>query len=97
MASTMAMTMPWSTPKKITPAGGDQADGQRRRPDRGVAAQRAQVHERQGGGDDHGGQGGLGQVGEQPAEGQQQHGDDPGADEPGGLGLGAGLVGHRGA
>ena len=74
--------------------GGHQADDERGRTDPSEAPERTEVGERQGGGDDDRGQGGLGQVGEEPVEEQEQQDDQPRADHARQLGLGAGLVGH---
>ena len=91
------MTMPCSTPSAITPTRGDERE--QRAPTcahRRVAAQRADVHQRQRGRDHHRRERRLRQVGEQRVEEQQQHHDEAGADEPGQLALRARLLGDRG-
>ena len=86
--------IPWSTPRRITPGRSHQAHDERGRADLGEAPKGPQVHERQGRGDDDRGQSGLGQVGQEPIEEEEQDDDKAGADQSRHLGLGPGLVGH---
>ena len=77
------------------PARGDQREREGAAPDLQVATQHLQVHQRQGRGDHHGGQGRLGKIGQQPVEEEQQDDDHPRPDEAGHLALGPRLLSHR--
>ena len=88
------MTIPWSTPKSMTPAVATRlttnedvrTSANRRSAPRSV--------ERQSCRDDDRSQSGLGQVGEEPVEEEEQQDDEPRPDNTCQLGLGTGLVGH---
>ena len=97
MARKIAITMPWSTPTKITPRDAMTESTTAERPDLPVADQGAEVQQRQRRRDHYGGEGRLREVREEVVEEQEQHEHEARAHDPGELGLGTGLLGHRGA
>ena len=91
-----ATTIPCSTPSSITPAVATRDTAKRAPAHLQVAAQDAEVHQRQRGDDHDRGERRLREVGQQRVEEQQEHRDQAGADEAGDLALGSRLFGHRG-
>ena len=96
IASTTATTMPCSTPRKMTPALATSESTTALRRTRHASAQGLEVRQRERGDDDDRGERGLREVGEQRVQEQQEHHDEPGADEAGDLALGARLLGDGG-
>ena len=97
MDSTIAMTMPSSTPKNTTPAVATSESTTDDFRTCEVAAQHLNVHQRQRRGDHHRRERGLGQIREQRVQEQQQDDDQAGADHAGELALGPRLFGDRGS
>ena len=79
------------------PDARDEGEHERRDPHARVLTEGAQVDERQRRGDHHGRESGLRKIGEERVEEHQQDDDEPRADEVRDLGLGARLLGDRGA
>ncbi len=89
--------MPSSTPSATTPRVATSDSDQRRPPHLGVAPERAEVRQRQRGGDDHTGERRLREIRQERVQEEEQDRDEAGADDAGELRLRARLLRHGGA